>query len=104
MAAPFLGRRPTDPRPRALSLHGILGCACGRSDACALDGDTRTQLAHSDTAIRHRSDTSGSRTMRAERPEPMRGFRQTGRGSRSAIPPPAGGWRYGRQRGAARCA
>ncbi|WP_414505041.1 hypothetical protein [Streptomyces sp. NEAU-L66] len=47
-------------------VHGIVGCPCGQGDACAVDGDTLTELTDSDTAVRHKSDTSGLRSVGRE--------------------------------------
>jgi len=67
MEAPFLGRRPAGPSgPWAVPSAASSAAPAASGDACAVDGDTRTELADSDTAVRHRSDTSGLRTVGAE--------------------------------------
>jgi len=46
--------------------RGTSAVPAASDDACAVDGDTRTELADGDTAVRRLSDPSGSRTVGAE--------------------------------------
>lgn len=67
MEAPFLGCRPAEPFALwAVPFTASSAARAVRGDACAVDGDTRTELAHSDTAVRHKSDTSGLRNVGPE--------------------------------------